>query len=392
MEIKTMIETELIKKMHPKLKECAKIISESITNKHPIIVRHHSDTDGYAAAVALERAIQPLIYAAHLRERDSFFHYRRSPLLAPVYNNDDANKDINMFTNEKIGNTKTPLLIILDTGSSDESFVGIKKAKIYGAKVIVIDHHPMSSEKNPADIFVNPHVFGSDYELSAGMIVAELGHIINPKTKELATIAAVAAIGDKVESKEAAEYIKLAEKEGNDKKKLQMISDLIDFESDSLGFLESKRMIDDIFGADSDNQKKLFEIILPIIEKKKKIAEKIGVKYTTLQQKKDITIALIPLYEITIRGDYPPSGRISGIVHDSLKKDHKKLVTLGILNESIIFRATEESGFDSNKIIDALKEKYPDAMISGGGHKRAAGIRFISKMRDEIVEEIIRQI
>jgi len=392
MEHKMIIETELTKKLKSELEKCSQLIKESINKKTPIIIRHHSDADGYSAGIALERAIQPLIYEAHTREREGFYHYKRSPLLAPMYDNESANKDIANFTSEK-GNQKAPLMIILDTGCGEENHTGLKKVHMYGAKIIIIDHHfPHKHAKTHGDLVVNPHFFGSEYDMSAGMIASELAHIINPKTKGLSIIASISAMGDKVESEESELYYALAKKEGYEKSDIKKIAQVIDFESYSLGFVESKQMTDDLFGANKERQEELIKIVYPFIEKKKKEALETGLKFTKIEKKGTKTIAIIPLNDITLRGEYPQPGRISGIIHDNLKDLHSPLVTIGALNDSFVLRASKNSDFDANKVIAALNEKFPEAMIIGGGHKKAAGLRFIPIMKDSLLEEIKRLI
>jgi len=204
-----MIESGILEKLRPRINKVVSLIKQAIDAKRPIWIRHHSDTDGYCAAVALERAILPLIYDRHTRERDQFYHYARLPSKTPYYDYADATKDVCNFMNRVTKfESKEPMIIICDTGSSEQDILAIKKAKIYGAKIIVIDHHPACKEtESLVEAFVNPHLVGSTYDFSAGMVCAEIGNMLNPKVHGMEFIAAVAGIGDKVTSKEIDAYL-----------------------------------------------------------------------------------------------------------------------------------------------------------------------------------------
>ncbi|MBT7927572.1 hypothetical protein HN695_04500, partial [Candidatus Woesearchaeota archaeon] len=142
-ENKFMIKSEILNKLQPRINKVVSLIKQAIESKRPIWIRHHNDTDGYCAAIALERAILPLIHARQTKERDVFYHYSRLPSKAPYYDYADATKDVTNFMNRVTKfEAKPPMIIICDNGSSEQDIKAIKKVKIYGAKVIVIDHHP----------------------------------------------------------------------------------------------------------------------------------------------------------------------------------------------------------------------------------------------------------
>ena len=52
-----LVESEIITKLKPKMREVAKEIRRAILKSKPIVVRHHADADGMSAAVAIETAV-----------------------------------------------------------------------------------------------------------------------------------------------------------------------------------------------------------------------------------------------------------------------------------------------------------------------------------------------
>ena len=126
-----LIQSKTLEKLSPEIKIAVDMIKNAIKTKTPILIRHHSDADGYCAAIVLERAILPLIADTHRRERDVNFYYTRSPEKAPYYDYSDASKDVSIFLqNMTRFGYKTPLILIVDNGSSAQDLPGIKKAKM----------------------------------------------------------------------------------------------------------------------------------------------------------------------------------------------------------------------------------------------------------------------
>ena len=56
-DIPFMIESEVLEKLKPAMKEVAFIIRKAVFTNQPIILRHHADADGIVAAVSVEKAI-----------------------------------------------------------------------------------------------------------------------------------------------------------------------------------------------------------------------------------------------------------------------------------------------------------------------------------------------
>jgi len=53
--------SEVLEKLRPKMRNAAKLIRKAVFKSRPIIIRHHADADGITSAIAIERALIPLI-------------------------------------------------------------------------------------------------------------------------------------------------------------------------------------------------------------------------------------------------------------------------------------------------------------------------------------------
>ncbi|MFH1439745.1 MAG: DHH family phosphoesterase [Candidatus Woesearchaeota archaeon] len=386
-----MVKSNVLERLRPRINKAISLIKQAIEAKRPIWIRHHSDVDGYCAGVAIERAILPLIYDRHTKERDTFYSYARMPSKAPYYDYTDATKDLTNFMNRMNKfEAKAPMIIICDNGSSEQDIMAIKKVRIYGAKVIVIDHHPLCDEiDNITDAHINPHQIKSVYDLSAGMLCAEIAKQINPEIDQMEFFAAVAGFADKVKSKEFEQYVELCKKKGGSQELIKDTAECLDFETFVLGFIESRDLINDILGGDHNKQKKLINLIKPKANELKKQQLETNKKYMKIEEKDNIIICKLPIDQVRSMGSFPPSGKTTGIIHDYIKEKYKNkfVISLGISNGQINFRCSNEiKNFDVNEIIALLKKKMPYAQIDGGGHRVAGSISFIEAAKEEVLD------
>ena len=140
-DLPLMVESEVIARLRPKMKEVAKEIRRAILKSKPIVVRHHADADGMSAAVAIEAAILPLIREVGGADAE-YYNYRRAPSKAPFYELEDVTKDLSYaLEDHSRHDQKMPLIVLLDNGSTEEDVPAMKQAQIYGLEMLVVDHH-----------------------------------------------------------------------------------------------------------------------------------------------------------------------------------------------------------------------------------------------------------
>jgi len=384
-----MINSETLDKLRPKISEAIDLLNKSIEEKRPILLRHHADCDGYSGAIALEQAILKKMNKVHRRESDLFYYYRRNPSRAPFYDYSDVTKDIANFTsNSARFERKEPLVIVVDNGSSDQDILSLKKLRIYNVKVLVIDHHPASHDREYIDVHINPAIEGMPGDFSAGMICAEIANQLGISRMEF--LAALAGIGDRSTGPDIAQYIEKAEQLGYSMDHLTKLAEVIDFEAMHFGYMENRQPVSDLFF--SDKQNALIDLAYEEIMKKKQEAMCAIEHYAQIEDHEKAIIARIDTDSISHPGSYPARGKITSLLRDSLEEKHKKAVAaLGIGKTFITFRFGNID-LDMNKILADVKERYPYALVDGGGHPKAGTIRFISAAHDEILDTVIEYI
>ncbi len=391
-----LIESQILEKLKPRFINAAQEIRLAVFQNRPIIVRHHNDADGYSSGFALEKAIIPLIQRQHSNPKAAWEFFMRSPCSAPYYEIDDSIRDTaTSLRNAAKFSNKMPLILIVDNGSTQQDLIAIKQAKIHGSDIIVVDHHPFEKDVISEQVLshINPFLVGeSGSKFSAGMLCSELARLINPEVENMEPIPAMAGLADRIdlENKEGVDkYCELAEKKGYSKKLLNEISLVIDYTSAKLRFLEAREYIEVLFGEPREQQRKLVDLMAPYIKNLDAKGLAMGKSNRIIEEYGDKTLQIINIEETFPGfGFFPKPGRSVGLVHDNLKQEKKniKLVTVGVMNTAMTFRATDSANFSVHEMIKNINKKIPNSFVEGGGHKNAGSITFLPYKKKEILE------
>jgi len=394
--IKFLVESVILDKLKERFVLAATEIRLAIFQGRPIIVRHHCDTDGYAAGFALERAILPLIEKQHGTEKASWEFFTRSPSAAPYYEIDDSIRDTaNSLRNVAKFSNKMPLVIIADNGSTEADLMAIKQGKVHGETFIVVDHHQFDKDVISSEVLVhiNPFLVGeSGSKISAGMLCAELARFVNNEVNNVEQIPALAGLADRIyleNSKGVEEYLKLAKEKGYSKELLEDISLVIEYVSAKIKFMEVREYIEVLFGEPRDKQKELVELMAPFIKKLDKKGLDIGKAHAKLEKINEVTLQVVFVEEVYPGfGFFPKPGRSIGMLHDDLQTEKKleKVISVGVMETAMTFRATDKANFSIHELIEFLNKKVPEAFVDGGGHKNAGSISFLPNRKLKMLE------
>ena len=378
------IKSERFEKMKPRFIEIAKRIRLAILDNQPILIRHHNDSDGINSGLAIEQACKNIMKKKGINPDYNLY---RSPSKAPFYEVTDVFKDI-VFGKRLTGyNQKKPLILVVDNGSTPEDVFAFKTLKSMGYEAIVIDHHnPVEIENGKTSVcpyltyHLNPYMYGYDSKTSAGMLCYEVARFIDEDfNNEL--MPAIAAISDRCDIEETEEYIK------NTKKTREELSEkgvAIDYLAYHMKFDPGKGLFEEVYTND--------EIVRMINKKVREGAEtqlQSTLPYLRTQEIQNVTLSWIDLEKYTLRFTYPTPGKVIGMIHDkvSIGKEHLPVLTLGILSDMIIIRATKPI-LPVQEIITTLQKELPEANVDGGGHEMAGTIKFVQAHSHDILERI----
>lgn len=393
-----MAKSPILEKMKDRFVKAASEIRFAIMNNRPIIIRHHNDCDGYSSGYTLERAILPLIEKQHGFGKQLWQFFQRAPSMTPYYEIEDSIKDASKaLTGNAKFSEKMPLVLIVDTGSGEESLLGIKQGKVHGLDFIVVDHHPPEHDLVSDEVLVhiNPCLVQEDgAKISAGMLCTELARFIaKGHIDKIDYIPALSGLADRINNPELMDqYLKAAEARGYTKQLLHDISSVVEFVSSKLRFMEAREYVEVVFGEDIAQQKALVGVIAPHIRLLQEKSLKIASALVKREQHGKTTLQLLDVERSFSRNSYPKPGQTIGMIHDHYKEQNKgaRLVSVALLSDVFVLRASDEANFSVNEFIKYIDKKCPEAFIEGGGHKNAGAMKFVPAKQEEALK-ILRE-
>ena len=394
-----LVKSEALEAIKPKLQKAADYILKCIADGRPIYIRHHNDCDGYTSGFALERALRKLIIdkkSARYVDR----YLRVSPSRTPYYSYGDAAMDLgHALSNRDQHDRLLPLIINMDNGSSEEDILALKKAKLHGAKLMVIDHHHFSEEVDEiVDVHVNPMQHGFSGILSTGMMAVELAHMVNPNVEHVIHLAAISGIGDFCLGEEFDQYLALSK--GFDREYLEHVSGALNWEAFHANHNWTRALIDVLLGKRTKEQEAMVALCHEHMHARRQEIKASIEKYAQQEQQENALILRLDLDNLTFRGDYYSAGKIASLTFHHFTELHpeKKILVMGIGPNFVSFRATREltlsTGelFDVNGFVHDFREKYPHARVQGGGHAVAGTIRFLGAGKEEVFADLEGQV
>ncbi|AXI25055.1 hypothetical protein CFE53_02340 [Methanofervidicoccus sp. A16] len=420
-DIDFLVQSPVLERLRPKMAHVAKKIRRAILDGKPVIIRHHADTDGYCAGLALERAILPILSKFSIDVDAQWHYFKRSPSKAPFYELEDVTKDLVYSLEDKLRfGQKMPLVVLTDNGSTDEDIPAISQAIAFGMDVIVIDHHYPGEVVNgrvEVDDYisghVNPYLVGGDSNLTAGVLATEVARMINKDvTGEINHLPGIAVVGDHAKGREVEEYIKIALKDltkwskkyGSGKEytveDLEKIALCMDFEAFYLRFMGGRGIVEEILAT---NKREIYrhERLIDILYKRamEMIDRQMRAVLPALKTEKlenGIILSTLDVERYAHKFTFPPPGKTCGFAHDSIVKKYGEetpIITIAYGPDFLVVRATdavsERFNFNLNLIVEQLIREIPEASIDGGGHECAGSVKFVEGLRDKVLSRFI---
>lgn len=394
--IEFLVKSEVMEKLRPAMEHAAKEIKKAALKSRPILLRHHADADGMCAAVAIEKALIPIIREVG-GEMAEYRLIKRSPSKAPFYELTDITRDITYATEDEARfGSPMPLIIIVDNGSTEEDVPAMLQANIYGMDIVVIDHHhPDEVVDQYLKAHVNPAHVGGDFGLTAGMLCTEVARMINPDvTDSIKHLAAVAAVGDRSEADEGRQYVELvANQYSHDD--LRNMALALDYESYWLKFSDGRGIVNDILNIGNPaRHKKIVDLLCSQANEAITLQMEAAmphVKVQTLANSALLYVIDVEMY--AHRFTFPPPGKMSGEVHDRMcrKNEGKPVVTLGFGPDFAVIRS---KGVLMNipQMVRELRDEVAGGGVNGGGHLVVGSIKYVEGMRKEVLEKLVAKI
>jgi archaea-specific RecJ-like exonuclease len=386
----------LLESLRPQMIDVAKAIVLAVMSQRRIFIKHHADTDGFCAGLALERAIVPLVDASNEKKQAVWEKYKRMASQSPYYHIEDVTKDISQFlTLKEKFNEKAPLVILTDLGSGPENILPIKQLQLFGCDVIVIDHHPVDPIVDSLlKYHINPTKIDPTASLSAGILCSELSRILYPLTTGEDLLCAISAVADRIDVAVAQPYFDLVAPQNYDQQTLLRIAKALDFTVYNLRNMESRELIGILLGDDRVKQRQLVDLVMEELSKREEKVFEQAKNLIQVKQAPSLYYATVDMDQFMLRDGYPRLGNISGMLFDRYQSTFDKpFIFIGVLPNQMTFRAGDHKTFDYPTVQKLVAQKVPTSFVEGGGHPGAGTFRFAQNTYPQVwavVEEYLR--
>ena len=397
-DLPLLVESEVMTLLRPQMRAVAKAIRKAVFVSQPILLRHHADADGICSAVAIEQAVVSLIRESGGDFDADYFLFKRAPSKAPFYEIEDVTRDLDFATKDlaRYGQ-KMPLVLLTDNGSTEEDEPAMKQARVFGLKLVVVDHHhPDAIIDQYLEAHVNPYHVGGDYGITAGMLGTEIARLINPSVEDaIRHLPAVAGVGDRSEAPERQRFLDLvADRYTEDECKAMALA--LDFEQFWLRFNDGREIVKEILDLGSDHERHEQFVSLLVEGANQMIADQLEATMPHVQERELENGARLFLLDVEIHAHkftFPPPGKTSGEVHDRLCRANPgtPVVTIGFGPDFAVLRSR---GVLMNipRMVRELRTEVTGGGVSGGGHLVVGSIKFVEGMRETVLEALIAKI
>jgi len=398
-DIDPLVEWPAFEKLWDDLRQVATELRKTVLEGRPIRMRHHADGDGLCASVPLQVALERFI-ADHYEDDDAPQHLlKRLPSKAPYYEMEDVTRDLNFALEDRTRHgQKLPMVLMLDNGSTEEDTPAYRNLRHYDIPVVVVDHHHPDPEAVEPLIteHVNPYLHDEDYRITTGMMCVELARMIAPDlTEDLQHVPAVAGLSDRSEGEAMSDYLALADEKGYDESDLRDIGEALDYATHWLRYSSGEQLITDVLNVDCDDRDRHGELVEFLAGKAERdVDEQLDAAMDHVEHERLDNGA--HLYQIDVenhayRFTYPAPGKTTGEIHDAkVAETGDPVITIGYGPDFAVLRS-DGVRLDIPRYVTELTEEVSGGGVSGGGHLVVGSIKFVSGMRETVIDALVEK-
>ncbi len=363
------------------IRDAATAIRRAVFEGRPIVVRHSTTADGYAAAVAIERATLPLIREEHAGADAPYHFFDRRPLEGSVYDLDDATKDVtSMLSNQERHGEQLPLLVFTGVGATTASLDSFELLEIYGARSVVIDHGPVATEiRDAIDVVTSP----DDPETTTTPLAATVAAAVNSDVRE--DLGHLPAVSYWAETPEA--YKSLAVEAGYDTETVREIREAVALEAFYHSYEDKRELIIDLLFPHDEGDGDAAGLANHVSQQ---FRQKMNAELETARANLDTEtvdgheIAVLDTDAYTHHYEFPPTPLLLDALH---RHDGPAAgVLVGIGTDQLFVRSTEH--VDLTAVAAAAAEAAPSAGIEAAS-PREGRIEFLAGERDRALAAVL---
>ena len=398
-DVDPLIEWPAFEKLHEDLADTARRLRRTALESRPIRLRHHADGDGMCASLPVQHALENFIAEVHEDPEAPRHLFKRLPSKAPFYEMEDVTRDLNFALEDRERHgQRLPLLFMVDNGSTREDVPAYRALDQYDVPILVVDHHHPDPEAVDSYVeeHVNPYLHGEDYRVTTGMMCVELARMIDPSiTNDLKHVPAVAGLSDRSKADAMDEYLALAEAAGYTEADLQDIGEALDYAAHWLRYQSGDSLIDDVLNVDCDDPERHEELVEFLSTRARRdVDEQLGDAEPHVDHERldnDAHLYRLDVENHARRFTYPAPGKTTGELHDrKVEETGDPVITIGYGPDFAVLRS-DGVRLDIPNMVEELQDELPGAGVSGGGHLVVGSIKFVSGVREPVIDALVEK-
>jgi len=372
-EKELLIKDEVTERLKPMMIECAKGIIETQKTRENMFIRYHCDADGISSGLAMNEVLRS---TRPLSRQNSSVRYTLA----------DAFSDINKIDSYK------PLMIILDFGSGPDSNDGYQILKSAGFKIMIIDHHPYDTRPD-VDFYLSPWVLKDDVKerdlskYTAGYLTVEVARMLGLDDAYARKLISISLSGDKSplnfekDDNTALVFDYMA--------KYSMFPNKLNFYAH---VLSDDRLRQSIFMQANDKINNILQKGINVI----KVAEYDLADSRGNPKSDKLILGIINIDKVVVKYEFPSKAKSVGVMFDYLNDKYpgQPVVMIGYGANIITFRINSSAfnlGYSGKNFIKEIKAEFPDMVLSGGGHDKAASVRLVEPEYTEVIMSWLKE-
>ncbi len=398
-DVDPLIQWPAFEKLSDDLEAVARRLRTAVLDGQPIRLRHHADGDGMCASIPVQLAIENFVRDVH-EDPDAPRHlFKRLPSKAPFYEMEDVTRDLNFALEDQARHgQRLPLLFMVDNGSTEEDTPAYRALAQYDIPILVVDHHhPDPDAVGPlVEEHVNPYLHGEDYRITTGMMCVELARMIDPSiTDELEHIPAIAGLADRSKADAMDEYLELAAEAGYTDGELREIVEALDYAAHWLRYRSGRNLINDVLNLGCDDPARHDALVTFLADRADR---DVGQQLDGAEPHVDHEMLDngAHLYRLDVenharRFTFPAPGKTTGELHDrKVQQTGDPVITIGYGPDFAVLRS-DGVRLDIPGMVTELEAEITGAGVSGGGHLVVGSIKFVSGMREAVLDALVEK-
>ncbi|MEM4781186.1 MAG: OB-fold nucleic acid binding domain-containing protein [Halalkalicoccus sp.] len=379
-EVEPLADDPTVEALAGEIADAAGAIRRAVIESRPIVLRHTATADGYVAGVAIERAVLPLVREHHEREDAEYHYFDRQPLDNEDYGMAAATSDVTrMLDNRARHDEKLPLVVLVDTGSTEESRDGIELLDVYDVDRLVIDSNPG---------------FETD-ELASGVVPAEGSERVTTTVLSSTVACGVGDVREEIAHLPAVSYWEdppeacaaLAREAGYDADTVRELREAVALEAYYQAYEDKRELVADLLFAGDEEVRSLASHVSEQFRAKLK-DELETVRPHVEVREGEPTVAILDTDAFTHRFDFPPTALLLDALFRDLRVEHDRLVVVGLDEADLQIRSTE--AFDVRELGERVAERVPEGGVVTSGVRRGR-LAYLIGEREAVREAAIKE-